>query len=57
MMQVYWLDNRQSTSRSYKAIANEKYNNLSVDTIRQNPSLTLELEVVVAVELGEAPKR
>jgi len=28
---------------------------LSIDTIRQDPPLTLELEVVVAVELGEAP--
>lgn len=28
---------------------------LSIDTIRHNPALTLELEVVIAVVLGEAP--
>jgi len=28
---------------------------LSIDSIRQDPALTLELEVVIAVELGEAP--
>jgi len=28
---------------------------LSIDTIRQDPALTLELQVVIAVELGEAP--
>jgi hypothetical protein len=30
---------------------------LSVDAIRQDPALTLELKVVIAVELGEAPER
>jgi hypothetical protein len=30
---------------------------LGVDTIRQDPALTLEPEVVVAVELGEAPEK
>lgn len=28
---------------------------LSIDSIRQDPALTLELEVVIAVELGETP--
>jgi hypothetical protein len=34
-----------------------KYIHLSVDAIRQDPALTLELKVVIAVELGEAPER
>jgi hypothetical protein len=29
---------------------------LGIDTIRQDPALTLELKVVIAVELGEAPE-
>jgi hypothetical protein len=29
---------------------------LGIDTIRQDPALTLELKVVTAVELGEAPE-
>jgi hypothetical protein len=34
-----------------------KYINLGVDTIRQDPALTLEPEEVIAVELGEAPEK
>jgi hypothetical protein len=30
---------------------------LGIDTIRQDPALTLEPKVVIAVELGESPEK
>jgi hypothetical protein len=40
-----------------KQLHGMKYINLGVDTIRQDPALTLEPEEVIAVELGEAPEK
>jgi hypothetical protein len=46
--------NDRCICRSYRT-PRIKY--LGVNTIRQDPALALELKVVIAVELGEAPEK